>query len=167
MLRERHFWSTIRFHKNSYCSVSSLGYTKASICVIWVITIAMLLLWIVGYISLAGYLGAIPGVSIFVLSRCTVVLSVVLFHPDNWKAGSYKAFTMVVKKSDKKWVLYNTDDTTNYYSSRNKYNVHEMSMLALCIYLNFVLSCFYSINEWIYYFHTQVKTVECLTNHLI
>ena len=42
----------------------------------------MLLLWIVGYISLAGYLGAIPGVSTFVLSRCTVVLSLVLSHPD-------------------------------------------------------------------------------------
>ena len=56
--------------------------TKASICVIWVIHIAMWLLWIVGYISLAGYPGAIPGVSTFVLSRCTVVLPVVLSHPD-------------------------------------------------------------------------------------
>ena len=42
----------------------------------------MLLLWIVGYISLASYPGAIPGVPTFVLSRCTVVLFAVLSHPD-------------------------------------------------------------------------------------
>ena len=39
----------------------------------------MLLFWIVGYISLAGYPGAIPGVSTFVLSRRAVVV----FDPDN------------------------------------------------------------------------------------
>ena len=51
----------------------------------------MLLLWIVGYISLAGYPGAIPGVSTFVLSRCTVVLFAVLSHPDSQDGSQRRA----------------------------------------------------------------------------
>ena len=115
----------------------------------------MLLLWIVGYISLAGYLGAIPGVSTFVLSRRTVVL----FDPDTFSlfvSLTWAIFTWAIPLHYQ-WMKHQTLFQLVEWPSWFQWTLRATLLLTWCFY--YKISCWpcsrYQSSLFIYLFALQ------------